>query len=176
MLTKTLEPPVHYNPDLTQIINGEEVMSPSPKPSHQDVVLSLGSTLRSYVKLNNLGKVYIAPLDVILQEGFNILQPDVLFISKSNIDTIQDWVRGAPDIVVEIISPSSIKMDTVIKKEIYERYGVPECWLVFPKTQTIEIYSLKENKYELYRTFGHSEAVSSPVLPGLNFPAESIFE
>lgn len=173
---KTLEPPIHYNPDLTQIINGEEVMSPSPKFAHQKASARLLRTLMNFVGDNKLGELFHAPFDVILEEDFNHLQPDILFVSSKNEKILQDWVRGVPDMVIEIVSPGSKKMDTVIKKDIYERYGVPECWIVFPEKICIEIYTLVNGHYTLFGSFSGDEAVRSQVLETLSFPVNVIVQ
>lgn len=171
---KTLEATIYYNPDLTQIINGEEIMSPSPKSAHQLAAGELYLLLASHVKKYKLGRVFFAPFDVIFEQDFNILQPDILFVSNQNGEIVQDWVRGAPDLVIEIVSPGSKKMDTVIKKGIYERYGVPECWIVFPEKVYIEVYTLVNDKYVLYGSFSDQQLVRSKVLGELSFPANTI--
>lgn len=171
---KTPEPTIYYNPDLTQIINGEEVMSPSPKFLHQSASVELVLLLASHVKQNKLGRVFAAPFDVILEQDFNHLQPDIFFVSNANRDIMQDWIRGVPDLVIEIVSPSSRKLDTVVKKGVYESYGVPECWIVFPDKVRIEIYTLVEGRYELYGTFSDEQKVQSKVLPALSFPASAM--
>ncbi|TLV01236.1 Uma2 family endonuclease [Dyadobacter luticola] len=172
---KTMEATITYNPDLTQIINGEEVMSPSPFIPHQRVQIRLLRFLGNHVEPDNLGELFVAPLDVIFEEGFNVLQPDIIFISRENQDIMKEWIRGVPDLVVEIVSKSSVKMDTVIKKEIYERYGVPECWIVFPDKTKIEIFELVNGKYQLSGSYQGNQEVSSPALPGLHFKASAIF-
>jgi Uma2 family endonuclease len=171
---KTLEQTIHYNPDLTQIINGEEVMSPSPKELHQFVASELVFLLTSYVKTHRLGRVYFAPFDVIFEEDFDRLQPDILFVSNENRKILQDWVCGVPDLVIEIVSPGSRKMDTVIKKDIYQRYGVPECWIVFPKKVCIEVYTLVDGKYALYGSFSDEEMVRSGMFDDLSFSVKSV--
>ncbi|WP_342087212.1 Uma2 family endonuclease [Dyadobacter sp. OTU695] len=171
---KTLEPPVRYNPDLTQIINGEEVMSPSPRLLHQRASMRLEWLLLNHLAKFDLGELFHAPFDVIFEQDFNHLQPDILFVSKQNQEILQDWVRGTPDLVIEIVSPGSKKMDTVIKKGIYERYGVPECWIVFPEQVCIEVYTLVDHQYELYGTFLRQDCVRSKVLEGLSFPVNAI--
>ncbi|MGV3603232.1 MAG: Uma2 family endonuclease [Dyadobacter fermentans] len=171
---KTLEPPIYYNPDLTQIINGEEVMSPSPKMPHQSASGELVFLLTSHVKAHHLGRIFTAPFDVILEQDFNHLQPDIFFVSNANRDIMQDWIRGVPDLVIEIVSPSSKKLDTVVKKGVYESYGVPECWIVFPDKVCIEIYTLVEGRYELHGIFSDEQKVQSKVLPALSFPASAM--
>lgn len=112
--------------DLTEIINGEEVTRPCPFCNHQAICGNLFMIIDDHAKANNLGNVYFAPLDVIFEEGVNSLQPDILFIRKENAAIEQDWIRGVPDMVCEIVSPGSLHMDTEVKKKIYEKYGVPE--------------------------------------------------
>ncbi|OJV16514.1 MAG: restriction endonuclease [Dyadobacter sp. 50-39] len=171
---KTLETPIYYNPDLTQIINGEEVMSPSPKMPHQRASSRLLRTLMNFVGDNQLGEIYHAPFDVIFEEDFNHLQPDIFFVSVQNQNIVVDWVRGVPDLVIEIVSPGSKKVDTLIKKQIYERYGVNECWIVFPENLRIEVYTLADNHYVLYGSFSDHELVRSRVFERLSFPANVI--
>jgi len=173
---KTLEPIIHYNPDLTQIINGEEVMSPSPKMPHQAASGELVFLLTSHVKTHRLGRVFTAPFDVILEQDFNHLQPDIFFVSNANRDIMQDWIRGVPDLVIEIVSPGSKKLDTVIKKSIYETYGVPECWIVFPEKVCIEIYTLVDGRYTLFGSYAGDESIRSQVLDDLSFPVNVINE
>ncbi|MCF0073095.1 Uma2 family endonuclease [Dyadobacter sp. CY261] len=173
---KTLEPTIYYNPDLTQIINGEEVMSPSPKKPHQSASSRLLRILMNYVEDHGLGEIFHAPFDVIFEENFNVLQPDILFVSNANRDIVRDWVRGAPDLVIEIVSPGSKKMDTVIKKEIFERYGVQECWIVYPEQVSIEIYRLVDGRYTSPALFSEHEHVVSHVLDGLSFPVNAVIK
>jgi Uma2 family endonuclease len=171
---KTMEAAIWYNPDLTQIINGEEIMSPSPKTPHQKASRKLLITLNNYVEANNLGDVFYAPFDVIFEEGVNSLQPDLFFVAKENEHIIQDWIRGVPDLVVEIISKSNFRLDTVVKKKIYERYGVKEFWIVFPEKPSIEIYALSNGAYELFGTFSNDDQVHSPLFDSLSFKVNSI--
>ncbi|CAG5069417.1 hypothetical protein DYBT9623_02153 [Dyadobacter sp. CECT 9623] len=172
---KTMETTIYYNPDLTQIINGEEVMSPSPKLSHQRILMQLLLELAEHIKVNALGEIFTAPLDTILEEKFNVLQPDILFVSNERAAIMQDWIRGAPDMVLEIVSKGSRKLDMVIKKEIYERYGVKEYWLVFPEKALIEVHTLHLGQYQLHGSFTGEHLVQTPVFPDLNLEAKSVF-
>ncbi|WP_420264615.1 Uma2 family endonuclease [Candidatus Magnetominusculus dajiuhuensis] len=162
--------------DLTEIINGEEVVSPSPFSKHQSVVLNLTEIIHRHVKMNRLGKVHISPLDVILEEGTNRLQPDILFIRKENMAIDQDWIRGVPDMVCEIVSSSSYEYDTEVKKSIYEKYGVPEYWIVMPELKTIEIFTLDVVKYKLLKVAAFEGVVTSKVIEGLQVSIKDVFE
>lgn len=172
---KSTETIIWQDWDLSQIINGEEIMSPSPKSPHQNASRNLQWTLESYVRKHGLGDIWNAPMDVIFEEDYNRLQPDLIFISKEKKDIVQDWIRGVPDMVVEIVSKSTVKMDTVVKKEIYERYGVQEYWLLKPEKRILEIYTLTDERYKLHASFGEDDVVSSPLFHDLAFKLNIIF-
>lgn len=165
---------ISINSEFTQIINGEEVNLPCPKVLHQSASGKLFLQLNDHVRLHKLGRIFFVPFDVIFEENFNILQPDLLYVSNKNKEIVQDWVRGVPDLTIEIVSPELIDMDTVIKKGIYERYGVPECWLVYPEKVCIEVYTLNNGNYSLLSSFSDQELVRSNVLDQLSFPANAI--
>ncbi|KWT84066.1 Uma2 family endonuclease [Candidatus Magnetominusculus xianensis] len=162
--------------DLTEIINGEEVMGPSPFGKHQDIAANLFDILRQHIKKNDLGKVYFSPLDVIFEEGFNRLQPDILFIKKENMSIFQDWIRGVPDMVCEIVSTGSYEMDIEVKKAIYEKYKVPEYWIIIPELQTIDILTIDNNNYKLHSMAGMNGTVTSKIIEGLQVNVKDIFE
>ncbi|MCF2488536.1 Uma2 family endonuclease [Dyadobacter sp. CY347] len=172
---KSTETIIWQDWDLSQIINGEEIMSPSPKTPHQKASRKLQRILEDYADDHNLGEVWDAPMDVIFEENYNRLQPDLIFISKEKEEIVQEWIRGVPDMVVEIVSKSTIKMDTVVKKEIYERYGVQEYWLLKPEKRLLEIYVLNNGRYEMYASFSENDVVSSPLFHELAFKLNIIF-
>src|SRR3990172_515379 len=153
--------------DLTEIINGEEIVAPSPFRKHQDISGNLNEIIRQYIKKNKLGKLYYSPLDIILEEGINRLQPDLLFIKKENMAIAQDWIRGVPDMVCEIVSIGSVAMDTITKKDIYEQYKVPEYWIVMPEFNTIEVCALENDRYKLFSCAEGQGVVKSKVIEGL---------
>ncbi len=133
-----------------EIIEGELLMAPAPRPYHQDVCRELFLKLHSYVKNKNLGKIYFAPVDVILDEE-NVVQPDILFISKERLGIIKErGIFGTPDLVVEVVSPSTFVRDTERKRKLYERFGVKEFWLLFPNDRVFQVWSLEEKGYELF--------------------------
>ncbi|MBF0554580.1 MAG: Uma2 family endonuclease [Nitrospirae bacterium] len=173
-------PPVYEQLDmglcLTEIINGEVIVGPSPFGKHQDIVFNLADIMRRHVKTNNLGKVYLSPLDVILEEGINRVQPDILFIRKENMSIMQDWVRGIPDMVCEVVLPWSYGRDTGSKKAIYEKYRVPEYWIVLPELQNIVISTIENGKYVTYPSAAKTGVVTSKVIEGLQVNIKDIFE
>ena len=113
-----------------ELINGELIMCPAHSFNHQLSSSDLELLLKLFVKKHKLGWIVDAPTDVILDDN-NTVQPDILFISKKNRYKIDEdgGVHGATDLVVEVISPSSKKMDRQIKKDLYEKYGVLEYWI-----------------------------------------------
>ncbi len=162
--------------DLTQIINGKEIIMPSPVGVHQKISSRLANRLFNFVESKNLGEVYSAPFDVILEEGVNRVQPDILFVRHDRLNIIRNFVEGAPDLVVEIISPSSFDQDNVEKKELYARFGVPEYWIAEPRLKLIEVFFLEGGKYKLNNYAIESGTVNSPLLPGFSVDLQSIFE
>lgn len=131
---------------LAEVINNQLVMSPAPTPKHQLLVKNIAFELEKHIKATNLGEVLFAPVDVQLNDA-NVFQPDIIFIRKERMNIIQDKIEGAPDLVVEVLSPGSEKHDTSSKKEAYEKSGVNEYWIVDPKTKQVTGYQLKENRY-----------------------------
>ncbi|MBF0567776.1 MAG: Uma2 family endonuclease [Nitrospirae bacterium] len=171
MTMKTLERDL----DLTEIINGVEIMGPSPFRQHQDIVVEIAKKILFYLEKHKSGKLYLSPLDVIFEEGFNRLQPDILFVKNENHGILQDWIRGVPDMVCEIVSPGSYENDTEIKKAIYEKYKVPEYWIVMPELQTIEILTIEGDKYKLHSFAALEGVVTSKVIEGLQVNISEIF-
>jgi len=126
-----------------EVVNGVLYMSPAPSGSHQDAALEIASYLRSHIKLTGLGLVRIAPFDVELAPNV-IVQPDVLVVLKENFDKVADnRIIGAPDLVVEVASPSTAIYDRHDKLVAYARAGVPEYWIVDPDARTVEVLLLE---------------------------------
>ncbi|CAG0940610.1 hypothetical protein BROC_01100 [Candidatus Brocadiaceae bacterium] len=165
------------NPDdkRYELIDGELLMTPSPVPRHQLISVELLFKLSGFVAENNLGKVLHAPCDVYL-DNENVVQPDILFISKDRLNIIGDKnIQGAPNLVIEIISENSVYRDMVQKKRLYARFGVKEYWIVIPEEEEIEVYTLKDNTYQLYQTYGKADTLESPALKGLKIVLKEIF-
>ncbi|ACT96310.1 Uma2 family endonuclease [Dyadobacter fermentans] len=133
---------VSINKEYTQIINGKEIDLPCPKMPHQRAITQLLYVLYDHLKTHQLGTLCRIPYDVIFKENFNVLQPDLFFVSKERENILQEAVHSMPKLVIEVVSPEMHYIDTVVKKDIYESYGVPECWLVLPEKIGIEIYAL----------------------------------
>ena len=130
-----------------EIINGDHFVTPAPKTKHQKVSFNLTVALGSFVKQRGLGLVLVAPSDVILSDE-NVVQPDLLFVSTARATIVtEDNIRGAPDLVVEIISETTRKKDEVTKRKLYERFGVQEYWVVDPELETVKIFRRTQQGY-----------------------------
>lgn len=157
-----------------EIIDGELFMVPSPNESHQRILANIFNTLSSYVKKSTLGTIYFAPFDVLFSDE-DIVQPDIIFVANENKKIItKDNIRGVPDLVVEVLSPSTGKRDRGIKKKLYARHGVRECWIVDPERETVEVFLLKGKEFEGKR-YRVKDSISSTVIKGLNIEIKEIF-
>lgn len=157
-----------------ELIAGELYVTPSPTPRHQSVVGGLHLALGPPVEARGLGRVYFAPLDVHLPTG-DIVQPDVLFIREQNLGILQDWIRGVPDLVVEVVSRTHPERDRIVKRDVYERAGVPEYWLVDPGACSVEVFRLEGCTYRPAGYFERSGIVQSPQLPGVGVDLDTLF-
>jgi Uma2 family endonuclease len=158
-----------------EIIDGELYVTPSPVNYHQKVLLNLTGAFWMFLESHPLGEMRFAPLDVILSEH-DVLEPDLLFVLNEHLDILQDWVRGAPDLVIEILSPSTEGRDRGIKLKAYARYGVGEYWIVDPAAQVIEVYRLGAEGYRLAGTHTRDMAVETPLLLGFSLAVARIFQ
>ncbi len=158
-----------------EVINGELVMTPAPQMIHQIISANIMDELRAFVKKKNLGLVLCAPVDVFFTE-INVVQPDILFISTKNSGIMgEKYVSGAPDLLIEIISPASGYYDMVEKKDLYEQFGVKEYWVVDPKKKWVEIYMNEDGKYKLLQRLENKGTLASKVLGEFQIPFATIF-
>jgi len=158
-----------------ELIGGELYMVPSPDFAHQRILRDLGFLLWEFVKEHNLGVVLYAPFDVVLSEE-DVVQPDILFVSKSRSEIITEKnIHGAPDLVIEILSETTAEWDRTIKKKLYAKYGVREYWLVDPKAKSIEVMVLGKRGFETMQVYPQGTSLISPLLPGLAISIKEIF-
>jgi Uma2 family endonuclease len=163
-------------PPWYQLIEGELVRDPSPSTNHQAISLAIALLLAGYARVRRSGRVYIAPLDVYLSDT-NVFQPDVFFVSKERAAIMaDDGIHGPPDLVVEILSPSSIRRDRVQKLRVYRAAGVKEFWLIDPVSKSIQIYSFGRDPVMPRHIVTAKESFTSPLFPGLTITAAEIFE
>jgi len=158
-----------------EVFDGELVMTPAPTPKHQEIIVRLTRALDEFVEKNQLGKVYVAPVDILF-DPYTILQPDVLFVSEARLHIVQeDAIAGAPDLAVEVLSKSTLRKDRVRKLATYSEFGVREYWIVDPVKQTIELYERVGEELRLSNAFSSSDTLESPLLPGFQLPVRRIF-
>lgn len=132
-----------------EIWEGELQMTPAPAPRHQDAVINLGSLLRQHVRSRGLGKIYIAPIDVVL-DFTTVVQPDLLYLSAERLHLVTEKnIAGAPDLVVEVLSPGTAVRDRLEKAQLYARKGVPHLWILDPERRSLETYRLRGGEYAL---------------------------
>ncbi|KWT94372.1 Uma2 family endonuclease [Candidatus Magnetominusculus xianensis] len=164
----------------SEIIEGDLSMTPTPGFSHQHVTAGLLLILGHYIEKTGVGFIVTAPTDVILSD-YNVVQPDLLFVAKNRRGIIKErGVFGPPDLVVEIISPSSHYRDVHVKTSLYERFGVAEFWIVNPFMKSIEVLLLSaERCYALFSDgclmADGKEKVVSSVLAGLTVDLTEVF-
>jgi len=158
-----------------EILEGELLMSPSPNTKHQIVLLKLARILSEFVEKNSLGQILIAPYDVVLSK-YDVVQPDIIFISSKNIKIIKPThLEGPPDLVVEIISPGSTQRDRIIKRKIYALHGVKEYWLVHPEKEQAQVLRLEKGDFKRIAELTVEDVLTSPLLSGLEIRLGEIF-
>ncbi len=158
-----------------ELLNGNLMMVPAPNMKHQKVLSRLHLKLGNFAEEHGLGEVYVAPCDVVLSDT-DVVQPDLLFISGARKHTLTDKnVRGAPDLVIEILSPSTAERDLGYKHQLYGRHGVLEYWIVDPMGETIAVHRQRVDRLELADTFGRRDTLRSGVLKELHLKLDDIF-
>ena len=157
-----------------ELIDGELVEMPSPRFIHQRVLLNLIWWFKQVEEMD-LGIVCHAPFDVFFSDTV-ILQPDLMFVSRERAHIItEDNLQGAPDVAIEILSSSDPDRDRVRKREIYERYGVSEYWLVDPDARDVTVLSLHEGAYRTAGIYGEGDTLTSPTLRGFTLDLSELF-
>ena len=158
-----------------QLIDGELILAPSPTTRHQRVSVRLFVDLHQFVRMEGLGEACIAPLDVVFPDR-EVYQPDILFVSNERRGIITEAnIQGAPDLVVEILSPSTQRHDRGHKQNVYAERGVREYWIVDPDSRTLEVLSAGSNGWTPTTTFSAEDVLVSPLLPGLSIDLGQVF-
>ena len=156
-----------------EIIEGEECMTPAPNPDHQTTVVKLTTLLENHVSTNALGRVFVAPTDVLLSEN-DIVEPDVFFVSRDRVGIIGPKnIQGAPDLVIEVSSPSTAGFDRGSKLALYDRTGVREYWIVDVAARTVEIREFGTPRR--VRVYKEGQSFESSLLPGLTVRLADLF-
>lgn len=158
-----------------QLIEGDLYMAPAPNRFHQDISRNLEFILLQWLTQNAIGKLYHAPFDVYLDE-FDVFQPDILFVSNERSSILSDrGAEGAPDFIVEILSPRTAKIDRENKRKMYARHGVTELWIIEPETRRIAIYRHDINAQEPHAMHEEGDIIETPMFPGLRIDSRRIF-
>jgi len=159
-----------------QLINYELIMSPSPLLTHQLILGEFYDALKAFVKKQpNKGLIVLPPMDIRFDDG-NIYQPDLAYISHDRIAEIaKERIEGAPDLVVEILSPSNAYYDLRQKKDVYEKFRVKEYIIIDPIAQNADLYSLNDKTYSLNQKATKAESLTSVLLPGFVVELSAIF-
>jgi Uma2 family endonuclease len=158
-----------------ELHNGKLIFMPSPLFLHQDISASLSVELYFFVKKNKLGKVVTAPMDVILTEH-DTFQPDILFISKDRLNIIEGQIKGAPNLIVEILSDGNSAKEMSYKKHIYESTGVQEYWLINPTKKTVTQYKNEDGEFFPIHILDTEGVLQSIVVEGFSFKINDIFQ
>jgi Uma2 family endonuclease len=157
-----------------ELLDGVLVMSEAPRIVHQRVDTKLGARMGRYAEESDLGEVFHAPTDVLLSDTI-VVQPDLLFISKQRAHIITEQnIQGAPDLVVEILSPSTANRDWTIKRGFYARYGVKELWIVDPDAKIVWVMLLRDGDFRNMRVYGEGQSVTSTTLEGFTVDMDEI--
>ena len=155
-----------------EIIDGEHYVNPAPNRMHQAVSINLILALGYHVRTNKLGTIYHAPFDVVLSR-VDVVQPDILFVSNAREQLFtKNNLQGAPDLAIEILSPSTRKLDKTLKLKRYELFGVDEYWIVDATLRSVTIYRRAGEQLERVPM---SDPITSPLLPGLAVPLADVF-
>ncbi len=157
-----------------EVLEGDLIVSPSPKVKHQRVVGRLFAFLYAGEQAGR-GLAMLAPMDVVLSPR-DVVEPDLLFIAKDRLGIVtEDNVQGAPDLMVEVISEGSRKRDAITKFHLYERHGVRFYWLVDPEEETVRVFELKEAAYGEPVTLRAGQELGCALFPGITADVGRLF-
>ncbi len=159
-----------------ELLDGDLVMTAAPNIAHQRVSSRLERCLAAFVEERGLGEVFDAPTDVVLSDT-DVVQPDLLFVSKERADIVtNENVRGAPDLIVEVLSPTTAGRDWREKRDLYSKHGVREYWLADPQTEIVWVLLPNEGSLEVAAIYGDGDTLMSPTLEGLILGLGQIFQ
>ena len=162
-----------------ELIDGEHYVTPTPVRKHQAVVGNLHGLIWSYLQQHPIGRVFLAPFDVIFSDH-DVVEPDLLYVSRERSKQIETspWVRGAPDLVVEVGSPGTRKRDETTKRHLYERFGVLEYWIIDPDLDAIKVFRRQGDRYQRVAELllENADVLTTTLLPDLELPLAKIFE
>lgn len=151
-------------------------MSPAPNRIHQAILRNISFLLWEFLQHKPLGEIYFAPVDVFLTD-LNVYQPDLVFISTARLSILTDQgLEGAPDLVVEVLSPKTARLDRGIKREVYACTGVKELWIVDPDLKEVHVYHLSKSADRPAGIYRARQSFQTSLLPGLKISVAKIFK
>ena len=165
--------PVRY-----EIIDGDLCMTPSPVTRHQEISWNLSRIISDYLYRNpGKGKAFFAPYDVVFsREPPQVVVPDLVFVAAEHLSLITEKnLQGIPDLLVEILSPTTATIDRQVKHSLYERVGVPEYWIIDPERNSVQVFRLSGGRYAEALELGLGDRLETPLLPGLSIPLSDVF-
>jgi Uma2 family endonuclease len=159
-----------------ELIDGEVYVMTSASLRHQVILRNIFRELDGWARERGVAQVFFAPLDVIFTDH-DVVEPDLILVREERREILQDWVRGVPELLVEIVSPSNRRHDEVRKRDLYDRVGVEEYWVVDPEVETVKVYRREGGGYGRARlaSLHGGDALTSPLLPGLEIPLSTVF-
>lgn len=158
-----------------EILDGALAVTPAPNPYHQDVLANLHELVRHHVRSRALGRVFFAPVDVILSDT-TVVQPDLVYLDSERAQRVSGrGIEGPPTLVVEVLSPSTAAIDRGDKLRIYARYGVPYYWIVDIDARVIDVHELADGAYRLIARAAGSRRVFLPPFPDLALVPDSLW-
>ncbi|EQD25360.1 MAG: hypothetical protein D084_Lepto4C00168G0001 [Leptospirillum sp. Group IV 'UBA BS'] len=160
-----------------EVINGDLYMTPAPNLRHQRISMNISRIVSSFLHQNPLGEIFSAPCDVIfVPEPLQYVEPDLVFVSKERSAILTEKnIQGVPDLLVEILSQTTKIRDRRLKLSLYERFGVPEYWIVDPETESVQVFQLVDGRYPASLEFCKTDILESPHLPGLAISLSDVF-
>lgn len=160
-----------------QLVEGELLQMSAPNRFHQEISINLCLLIGNHIRQNRLGVLYASPFDVYLDDN-NVFQPDLVFVSRERAAVlVPEGIAGAPDLVIEILSPSTAALDRRQKRRGYARVGTGELWLIDPEKRTVELYELRQNAEHpaLVLDLAEEGIIESACFPGLRIALSDIF-
>jgi Uma2 family endonuclease len=156
-----------------ELLGGELIVTPAPRLRHQDIVLRIAVALAQHLDAHSGGRVFIAPVDVVLSEH-DVVEPDVVFVADAQLQMLGERnVRGAPALIVEVLSDPRI--DRVRKRDLYARYGVLEYWIADPDADRVEVHRLAHGRYPKPEIYEPGDCLTYGSLPGLAIDVAALF-
>ncbi len=158
-----------------ELYDGEVFVVPAPLPRHQVVQILIVEMLREYAKAHG-GFAVLSPIDIVFSD-YDVLQPDIVYFTpvRAHLVDLDRVIRDAPDLCIEVLSPSTAATDRGKQMHVFARYGVGEYWIVDPRSERIEVYELTNGAYALRTSATGDDKVRSATLPGHTFVARSVF-